>query len=46
MDAAIQQASNHRPAWRLSAGDEPDGPGKFIATFFRNPRISDAVMEC
>ena len=27
----------------FSAGDEPDGSGKFIATAFRNPRISDAV---
>jgi len=29
----------------FSAGDEPDGSGKFIATFFRNPRIKEAVME-
>ena len=27
----------------FSAGDEPDGSGKFIATAFRNPRISEAV---
>lgn len=27
----------------FSAGDEPDGSGKFIATMFRNPRIKDAV---
>ncbi len=27
----------------FSGGDEPDGSGKFIATFFRNPRISEAV---
>ncbi len=27
----------------FSAGDEPDGSGKFIATAFRNSRISDAV---
>ncbi len=27
----------------FSAGDEPDGSGKFIATAFRNPKISDAV---
>lgn len=29
----------------FSAGDEPEGSGKFIATFFRNPRIRDAVMD-
>ncbi|HOP75081.1 MAG TPA: phosphoribosylformylglycinamidine synthase [Bacillota bacterium] len=29
----------------FSAGDEPDGSGKFIATAFRNPRIKDAVMR-
>ncbi|MBE6871240.1 MAG: phosphoribosylformylglycinamidine synthase [Ruminococcaceae bacterium] len=27
----------------FSGGDEPDGSGKFIATFFRNPRISEQV---
>lgn len=27
----------------FSAGDEPDGSGKFIATMFRNPRISEAI---
>lgn len=29
----------------FSAGDEPDGSGKFIATVFRNPKIQEAVME-
>ncbi|TGE36126.1 phosphoribosylformylglycinamidine synthase [Desulfosporosinus fructosivorans] len=29
----------------FSAGDEPDGSGKFIATMFRNPRINEAVSE-
>jgi len=29
----------------FSAGDEPDGSGKFIAAVFRNPRIATAVME-
>jgi phosphoribosylformylglycinamidine synthase len=29
----------------FSAGDEPDGSGKFIATVLRNPRISEAVMN-
>jgi len=29
----------------FSGGDEPDGSGKFITAFFRNPSITDAVME-
>lgn len=29
----------------FSAGDEPDGSGKFIATAFNNERIKDAVGE-
>lgn len=29
----------------FSAGDEPEGSGKFIATVFRNPYIEEAVME-
>ncbi|NCA66632.1 MAG: DUF1599 domain-containing protein [Clostridia bacterium] len=29
----------------FSAGDEPDGSGKFIATAFRNPALSDSVKE-
>ncbi len=29
----------------FSAGDEPDGSGKFIATMFRNPKIKEAVNE-
>ncbi|MDS1029133.1 phosphoribosylformylglycinamidine synthase [Bacillota bacterium LX-D] len=28
----------------FSAGDEPDGSGKFIAAVFRNPKVKDAVM--
>ncbi len=27
----------------FSAGDEPDGSGKFIAAFFRHPRLTEAV---
>lgn len=27
----------------FSAGDEPDGSGKFIATMLRNPRIKEAI---
>ncbi|MCH4167268.1 MAG: phosphoribosylformylglycinamidine synthase [Megasphaera sp.] len=29
----------------FSAGDEPEGSGKFIATLFRNPKLSDALMD-
>jgi phosphoribosylformylglycinamidine synthase len=29
----------------FSAGDEPEGSGKFIAALFRNSRIAEAVME-
>ena len=27
----------------FSGGDEPDGSGKFITAFFRNPKLADAV---
>ncbi len=29
----------------FSGGDEPDGSGKFITAFFRNPQVRDATME-
>ena len=29
----------------FSGGDEPDGSGKFIATTFRNPRVSETVAR-
>ncbi|MDT7963148.1 phosphoribosylformylglycinamidine synthase [Clostridium perfringens] len=29
----------------FSAGDEPDGSAKFMATIFRNPKIKDSVMK-
>jgi phosphoribosylformylglycinamidine synthase len=29
----------------FSSGDEPEGSGKFIAAFFRNPKLKDAVHE-
>ena len=29
----------------FSGGDEPDGSGKFITAFIRNPSVSDAVTE-
>ena len=27
----------------FSAGDEPEGSGKFIATLFRNPALTEAL---
>ncbi|MBR1562776.1 MAG: phosphoribosylformylglycinamidine synthase, partial [Ruminococcus sp.] len=29
----------------FSGGDEPDGSGKFIVSFLRNPRLTDAIHE-
>ncbi len=29
----------------FSGGDEPDGSGKFIATTFKNPAVSEKIME-
>ena len=29
----------------FSGGDEPDGSGKFITAFFRNPAVRDAAMD-
>ena len=29
----------------FSGGDEPEGSAKFIASFFRNPQITEAVMD-
>jgi len=29
----------------FSAGDEPEGSGKFIAAIFRNPKIKDSIMD-
>lgn len=44
-EQAIQQAQILMFPGGFSAGDEPDGSGKFIATAFRNPKISDAVND-
>ena len=43
MAAAIDKAQMIMLPGGFSAGDEPDGSGKFIATTFRNPLIKDAV---
>ena len=29
----------------FSGGDEPEGSGKFITAFFRNPEVTDATMD-
>jgi len=29
----------------FSAGDEPEGSGKFISAIFRNPKVQDSVMD-
>ena len=44
-EKAIQKAQMIMFPGGFSAGDEPDGSGKFIATAFRNEKIKAAVME-
>lgn len=43
--AMVRQAQIIMIPGGFSGGDEPDGSGKFITAFFRNPRIKDAVHE-
>ena len=43
MEQMIRQSQIIMLPGGFSGGDEPDGSGKFIATTFRNPRISEAV---
>ena len=48
VDAFVKEISNSQIIMfpgGFSAGDEPDGSGKFIATAFRNAKISDEVMK-
>ena len=45
MAAGIKKAQMIMIPGGFSAGDEPEGSGKFITAVFRNPRIRDAVME-
>ncbi|MBQ9414278.1 MAG: phosphoribosylformylglycinamidine synthase [Clostridia bacterium] len=45
MAAAIQKSRIIAIPGGFSGGDEPDGSGKFITAFFRNPAIKDAVHE-
>lgn len=41
----IQKSQIIALAGGFSAGDEPEGSGKFIATVFRNPMVKEAVMN-
>ena len=45
MASLIQESQIVMLPGGFSAGDEPDGSGKFIAAVFRNPEIKAAVME-
>ncbi|MCD7820596.1 MAG: phosphoribosylformylglycinamidine synthase subunit PurQ, partial [Clostridiales bacterium] len=45
LEKAIQGAQMIVLPGGFSGGDEPEGSGKFIASFFRNPRIKDAVHD-
>ncbi len=45
MAEGIKQAQIVMIPGGFSGGDEPDGSGKFIATTFRNPRVSEAVTD-
>ena len=45
LESAIQNAQIVVLPGGFSGGDEPDGSGKFIASFFRNPRLTDAVHD-
>lgn len=44
-DDAVSNAQILMFSGGFSAGDEPDGSAKFIASVFRNPNIMDAVHE-
>jgi phosphoribosylformylglycinamidine synthase len=45
LEAAIRRSQMIILPGGFSGGDEPEGSGKFIASFFRNPRITDAVHD-
>lgn len=45
MAAKIKQSQIIAIPGGFSAGDEPEGSGKFIAAFFRSPRVRDEVMD-
>ena len=45
LEAAIKEAQIMMFPGGFSAGDEPEGSGKFIATFLRNKKLSDAITD-
>ena len=45
LEQAIQSAQMIVLPGGFSGGDEPDGSAKFICSFFRNPRLTDAVHD-
>ena len=45
LEQAIRSAQMVVLPGGFSGGDEPDGSGKFIASFLRSPSIADAIMD-
>lgn len=45
LEGAIKKAQIVFIPGGFSGGDEPDGSAKFICSFFRNPRLTDAVHD-
>ncbi|MDR1693476.1 MAG: phosphoribosylformylglycinamidine synthase [Oscillospiraceae bacterium] len=45
LERALQKAQMLIFPGGFSGGDEPDGSGKFIAAFFRNPRLTDVTRD-
>ncbi len=45
LEAAIRSALIVMLPGGFSAGDEPEGSGKFIATVLRNPKLKDAITD-
>jgi len=45
LEKAIRSAQMVIIPGGFSGGDEPDGSGKFIASFLRSPALTDAIMD-
>lgn len=45
LETAIRSAQIIMLPGGFSAGDEPEGSGKFIATVLRNPKLKDAITD-
>lgn len=45
LEAAIKEAQIVMLPGGFSAGDEPEGSGKFIATVLRNPKLKEAITD-